>query len=160
MNHFLKLRVCALATIALAATACSPADSKGLPPDTALASSSVTSLPASSASAYIVSPVNGASVSSPFKVVFGLDGMGVAPAGTVKEGTGHHHLLINVDTLPDMTRPLPATDQIVHFGGGQTEALVTLPPGEHTLQLLLGDFAHIPHAEPVLSPKITVTVVE
>ncbi len=86
--------------------------------------------------------------------------MGVAPAGTVKDGTGHHHLLIDVDTLPDMSRPLPTTDQIIHFGGGQTETVVTLAPGKHTLQLLLGDYAHIPVDEEMLSPKITVTVAE
>ncbi len=163
MSHLLQLRLLVAAVCLLAVTACAPADSKtteSLPPDTALASSAVAALPAPMARTYIVSPVDGAEVLSTFKVVFGLDGMGVAPAGTVKEGTGHHHLLIDVDTLPDLSRPLPVTDQVVHFGGGQTEAQVTLAPGQHTLQLLLGDFAHIPHSKPVLSPKITITVVE
>ncbi len=160
MNRFTGL---VLAVSALAMTAgCSPEQAPaGAPPaNTALASADVAALTADSPRTYIISPVDGAKVTSPFKVVFGLDGMGVAPAGTVKEGTGHHHLLINLDALPDMSRPLPATEQVIHFGGGQTEAIVTLAPGEHTLQLLLGDFAHIPLGEDMLSPKITITVVE
>lgn len=107
---------------------------------------------------YIISPVDGATVKGTFKVKFGLSGMGVAPAGVDKENTGHHHLLINVDELPDLSKPLPATDQIKHFGGGQTETEITLPPGKHTLQLLLGNYLHIPHDKPVLSEKITITV--
>lgn len=109
-------------------------------------------------SVYIISPLDGAEVTSPVTVKFGLKGMGVAPAGVDKENTGHHHLLINVTDMPDMTRPLPATDQIKHFGGGQTETTIELPKGTHTLQLLLGDFAHRPHATPVMSKKITITV--
>ncbi len=108
--------------------------------------------------AYIISPQDGASVSGEFKVVFGLSGIGVAPAGVNKDNTGHHHLLINVEPLPDMHKPLPATDNIRHFGGGQTETTLSLPPGQHTLQLLLGDFAHRPHNKPVLSDRITITV--
>ncbi|GMG87665.1 DUF4399 domain-containing protein [Biformimicrobium ophioploci] len=107
---------------------------------------------------YIIEPVDGATVKGTFKVKFGLSGMGVAPAGVDKENTGHHHLLINIGELPDLTKPLPATDQIKHFGGGQTETEITLPPGKHTLQLLLGNFLHIPHDKPVLSEKITITV--
>ena len=84
--------------------------------------------------------------------------MGVAPAGTVRENTGHHHLLIDLDTPPPMDQPLPANDHIRHFGGGQTETELSLPPGTHTLQLLLGDQSHVPHNPPVLSDKITVTV--
>ncbi|NNF16251.1 MAG: DUF4399 domain-containing protein [Gammaproteobacteria bacterium] len=110
--------------------------------------------------AYIISPRNGASVNPTFKVIFGLSGMGVAPAGFDKEGTGHHHLLIDVAELPALDRPLPATDNIRHFGGGQTETTITLPPGKHTLQLLLGDYAHVPHTSPILSEVVTVTVVE
>lgn len=112
------------------------------------------------ARAYIIAPQHGESVPPTFTVKFGLSGMGVAPAGQNVEGTGHHHLLINVDQLPDLTRPLPTTDQVRHFGLGQTETVVTLPPGTHTLQLVLGDFAHIPHRNPVMSEKITIYVVE
>ncbi len=109
------------------------------------------------AKAYIVSPADGATVSNPVTVVFGLKGMGVAPAGTEKEKTGHHHLLINVDDV-SFDEPLPADDQHVHFGGGQTEVTLELPPGTHKLQILLGDHNHIPHDPPVMSEKITVTV--
>lgn len=110
------------------------------------------------AQVYFITPTNGQSVTQTFKVKFGLSGMGVAPAGTNREKTGHHHLLIDTDILPDMHRPLPATDKIKHFGGGQTETELSLPPGTHTLQLLLGNYAHIPHDKPVLSEKITITV--
>jgi hypothetical protein len=111
-----------------------------------------------SAKVYFITPTDGQTVTQTFKVKFGLSGMGVAPAGTNREKTGHHHILIDTDTLPDMQRPLPATDKIKHFGGGQTETELSLPPGQHTLQLLLGNYAHIPHDKPVLSEKITITV--
>ncbi len=107
---------------------------------------------------YFIEPADKQTVAKTFKVKFGLSGMGVAPSGTNRDNTGHHHLLIDVDTMPDMTRPLPASDNIRHFGGGQTETELTLSPGEHSLQLLLGNFAHIPHSQPVLSEKITIMV--
>jgi len=112
------------------------------------------------AEAYIQTPVDGDEVSSPFLVRFGLRGMGVAPAGVTVANTGHHHLLIDVDSLPPAAQSLPATDNIRHFGAGQTETELDLPPGEHTLQLVLGDALHIPHDPPVMSEKITITVVE
>jgi hypothetical protein len=107
---------------------------------------------------YIVSPKDGAKIKGPVTVVFGLKGMGIAPAGIKLDATGHHHLLIDTDPPTDLAAPLPATDKIVHFGKGQTETTVTLAPGKHTLQLLLGDYLHIPHATPLLSRKITITV--
>jgi hypothetical protein len=110
------------------------------------------------AAVYFITPANGDTVSQTFKIRFGLSGMGVAPAGTVRDNTGHHHLLIDVGELPAMDGPLPATDNIKHFGGGQTETELTLAPGIHTLQLLLGNYAHVPHAKPVLSDKISITV--
>ena len=110
------------------------------------------------AKVYIISPKNGDTVTSPFVVQFGLKGMGVAPAAVNTANTGHHHLLIDLPKLPDMTMPLPTTDNVKHFGGGQTEAELTLPPGSHTLQLLVGDYLHTPHDAPVLSEKITITV--
>jgi hypothetical protein len=110
------------------------------------------------AEAYIISPKDGAKLSSPFVVQFGLKGMGIAPAGIKFDNTGHHHLLIDTDAPADLGAPLPASDKVVHFGKGQTETTVTLPPGKHTLQLLLGDFGHVPHNPPVMSKKITVTV--
>lgn len=107
---------------------------------------------------YIISPSDGETVSSPVTVQFGLKGMGVAPAGVNKEKTGHHHLLIDVKKLPAMDKPVPSDENHRHFGGGQTEAMIDLPPGEHTLQLLLGDMNHIPHKPPVISKKITIRV--
>jgi hypothetical protein len=109
------------------------------------------------AKVYIIEPANGAEVSSPVRVVFGLAAMGVAPAGVNQTGTGHHHLLIDSPEI-DYTKPLPASEQVVHFGGGQTETSVELKPGTHTLQLLLGDWKHQPHNPPVQSEKITITV--
>ena len=105
---------------------------------------------------YIVSPANGATVERTFTVVFGLSGMGVAPAGIEMPNTGHHHLLINKDSLPAAGQPLGG--DVMHFGLGQTETTVTLEPGTHTLQLVLGDHLHVPHNPPVMSEKITVTV--
>ncbi|WP_461520493.1 DUF4399 domain-containing protein [Porticoccus sp.] len=110
------------------------------------------------AKAYIISPADGAMVTSPVTVQFGLSGIGVAPAGTEKEKTGHHHLLIDVKELPDMSSPIPADEHHRHFGGGQTEVTVELAPGQHTLQLLLGDHQHVPHNPPVLSEPVTITV--
>jgi len=113
---------------------------------------------AAGAEVYIISPKNGAKVTSPFVVQFGLKGMGIAPAGVKIENTGHHHLLIDTDPPADASAPLPASDKVVHFGKGQTETTLTLPPGKHTLQLLLGDAGHVPHNPQVISKKITITV--
>ncbi|HYB66554.1 MAG TPA: DUF4399 domain-containing protein [Steroidobacteraceae bacterium] len=111
------------------------------------------------AEAYIISPKNGAKVKSPVRVQFGLNPlMGIAPAGVKFDNTGHHHLLIDTEAPADMAAPLPSTDNIKHFGKGQTETSLTLPPGKHTLQLILGDQNHIPHDPPVISKKITITV--
>ncbi|PXX89569.1 rod shape-determining protein RodA [Marinobacter vulgaris] len=110
------------------------------------------------AAVYFVTPLDGQTVSSPLTVRFGLEGLGVAPAGVEREGTGHHHLLVDVDELPPLDEPVPADDRHIHFGGGQTQTTVELSPGEHTLQLLVGDHLHIPHEPPVMSEKITVTV--
>jgi hypothetical protein len=110
------------------------------------------------ASVYFIEPIDGAVVPTTFTVKFGLKGMGIAPAGTDIAGTGHHHLLIDQAAPADMTVPLPATDQIKHFGKGQTETEVTLPPGKHTLQLVFANYLHIPHAPPVVSKVITITV--
>jgi hypothetical protein len=110
-----------------------------------------------SAKAYIVSPADGAVVGNPFTVIFGLTDMGVAPAGVERLDTGHHHLLIDTD-MPYLDEPIPSNDHHIHFGGGQTEIRLELPPGEHTLQLLMGDLNHIPHDPPVMSKTITITV--
>ena len=106
---------------------------------------------------YIVSPADGATVSSPVTVVFGLKGMGVAPAGTENDKTGHHHLIVDAP-LPPLGEPIPADERHIHFGGGQTEYTIELAPGSHTLQLLLGDLNHVPHDPVVASEPITITV--
>lgn len=106
----------------------------------------------------ILSPEDGASVTSPVTVEFGLEGMEVAEAGSGQANAGHHHLLVDLDELPPMNAPLPSTEQVIHFGGGQTSTELELEPGEHTLQLLVGDSIHVPHEPPVMSEKITITV--
>jgi hypothetical protein len=113
---------------------------------------------AEGAAVYFQSPRDGETVSSPFVVRFGLKGMGIAPAGVDQPNTGHHHLLVDLDKVPDFNGALPVTDNIRHFGAGQTETELKLPPGKHTLQLVLGDYLHIPHDKPVVSEKITITV--
>lgn len=106
---------------------------------------------------YFVSPQDGSEVTNPVTVRFGLSGMGVAPAGVEKEKTGHHHLIVDAE-IPDLDKPIPSDANYRHYGGGQTEVVLELSPGQHTLQLLLGDFTHIPHNPPVTSGKITITV--
>jgi hypothetical protein len=112
------------------------------------------------AKVFIVSPKNGAKVTNPVVVKFGIKGMTLAPAGTKLENSGHHHLLIDTDPPADLSQPLPVSDKVVHFGKAQTETTLTLTPGKHTLQLLLGDQNHIPHNPPVISKKITITVTQ
>lgn len=106
---------------------------------------------------YFITPADGDVVKGPVTVRFGLRGMGVAPAGTVAEGTGHHHLVVDAP-LPPAGQPIPNDANHLHFGKGQTETVLTLPPGKHTLQLLLGDHSHIPHEPIVASQVITITV--
>ena len=111
------------------------------------------------AQVYFVGLSDGATVSNPVTLHFGLKGMGVAPAGIQMENTGHHHLFIDTALPTDLTKPIPAVaDKIVHFGKGQTETTLTLTPGKHTLQLLLGDYNHTPHNPAVMSKKITINV--
>jgi Domain of unknown function (DUF4399) len=109
------------------------------------------------AKVFITEPKDGATVSSPVAVKFGIEGMDVAPAGTEKANSGHHHLIVD-GTVADMKAAIPADDNHKHFGKGQTEATVELKPGEHTLQLVLGDHNHVPHNPPVVSPVIKITV--
>ena len=112
------------------------------------------------AKVYFIEPLDGQTISAELTVKFGLSGMGVAPAGVNVENTGHHHLLIDIpgDILPELTQPLPANEHIKHFGMGQTQTTIKLEPGRHTLQLLLGNYLHIPHDKPVLSEKIIIQV--
>jgi hypothetical protein len=112
----------------------------------------------------IILPRDGKTVKGPVRVAFGIKGMGVCPAGLVlpdgkpKENTGHHHLLVDTEKLPSLGLPLVSSKTLLHFGGGQTEVTLDLPPGKHTLQLVFADYAHIPHNPPVVSKKITITV--
>jgi hypothetical protein len=117
------------------------------------------------AAVYFVGLENGAVVQSPVTVRFGLMGMGVAPAEVAAENTGHHHLLVDRAPFGDgefgaeeLTLAIPEDDNHRHFGKGQTEVVLELPPGEHTLQLVLGDAGHVPHVPPVMSEQITITV--
>jgi hypothetical protein len=117
------------------------------------------------AKVYFINLSDGDTVSSPVTVLFGLDGMGVAPAGTERDNTGHHHILLNrpplgegPDGAEELQYGLPADDNHIHFGGGQTQTTLDLEPGQHTLQLVLGDLNHAPHVTPVTSDMITIIV--
>ena len=131
-----------------------------------LAAASLASLPAladrtpspAGAEVYIVSPKDGAKVKSPVTVVFGLKGMGVAPAGIKFDNTGHHHLLVDTDLPTDLSQPLAANEHSLHFGKGQTETSLTLPPGKHTLQLVFADASHLPFAPTLVSKPVRITV--
>ena len=107
---------------------------------------------------FFINLSDGQSVTSPVTVRFGINGMSIVPAGINKPMSGHHHLLINLENLPDMTKPIPADKNHLHFGKGQTETIIELPKGKHSLQLLLGNYIHVPHKVPFLSEKIEIIV--
>jgi len=108
---------------------------------------------------YFINLEDGDRVESPFLIQFGLSGMGIAPAGTDRANTGHHHLLINVNEI-DLSKPIPSSSNHIHFGGGQTESLVDLMPGDYSIQLVLGDMTHTPHNPPIISQRINITVID
>ena len=108
---------------------------------------------------YFINLEDGDRVESPFLIQFGLSGMGIAPAGTDRSNTGHHHLLINVDDI-DLSKPIPSSSNHIHFGGGQTESLVDLMPGNYSMQLVLGDMTHTPHNPPIISQRVNITVID
>ena len=110
------------------------------------------------AQVYIISPKNNEIVTNPIKIIFGVSGMKIVPAGVDENFSGHHHLLINVKELPDLSKPIPSDKNHLHFGKGQNVAEINLQKGKHTLQLLLGDYMHVPHVKPIYSDKITITV--
>ena len=112
---------------------------------------------ASGATVFFISPADGETVSNPVRVVFGIEGMDVVAAGTDAPHSGHHHLLID-SGLPDLGLPIPKDENHIHFGDGSTETEITLEPGQHTLQMLLGDHLHIPHDPPLISDQITILV--
>jgi len=110
---------------------------------------------------YIISPKSGATVTSPVTIKFGHKGLTIAPAGDKSPDSGHFHLLIDQALPADLSVPLPANEHILHYGKAQTEATLDaskLPPGKHTLQLVMGDGSHIPHSPALVSKKITITV--
>ena len=108
---------------------------------------------------YFINLEDGDRVESPFLIQFGLSGMGIAPAGTDRSNTGHHHLLINVNEI-DLSKPIPSSSSHIHFGGGQTESLIDLMPGDYSMQLVLGDMTHTPHNPPIISQRINITVID
>jgi len=117
--------------------------------------------PPAGAKVYFLGLKDGSVVKSPFKVKFGIKGFGITPAGTTgkqRHTAGHHHLLIDVEQLPDLEEAIPRDAHHIHFDQGETEAMLTLPPGQHTLQLLLGDEQHEPQDPSLLSDKIRITV--
>lgn len=143
-----------------------PSEQAGQPPASQVPQSSpsiavdpsLVSTSPDNADVFILEPGDGTTVSSPVTVKFGITNMSVAKAGDNQPNSGHHHLLIDLEELPPLDAPLPATDQLIHFGGAQTQTTIELDPGQHTLQLLLGNYLHIPHDKPVVSKKITITV--
>ena len=114
--------------------------------------------PAKDALLYFIWPQNGATIKGGFWCRFGLRNMGVTHAGDDYQNSGHHHLLIDVNEPLDLNEPIPQDKNHLHFGAGQTEARLELPPGRHTLQLVLGDAKHYPFKPPLVSEKITITV--
>jgi hypothetical protein len=144
----MKRLLLAVALAALAAGSFAAKAPTGLP---------VTKAPAG-AEVYIISPLDGQVVGQDVLVEFGLKGMGVAPAGVKKEGTGHHHLLVDVTEMPAAGKPIAKDEQHIHFGNGQTETMLHLAPGKHTLQLELADENHIPFDPPIVSQPISITV--
>ena len=107
---------------------------------------------------YFITPSDGITTTNPVKIKFGTTGINIVPAGVDMPDSGHHHLLINVDKLPNMKLPIPADENHIHFGAGQTETTINLPKGKHTLQLLLGNHIHVPHDNPLISERIEIIV--
>lgn len=117
--------------------------------------------PPQHARVYFIEPTDNSVVRSPFKVRFGIEGFGITPAGTVgrrRHTAGHHHLLVDVEQLPELDSPVPRDARHLHFDRGETETVLDLPPGRHTLQLLLGDEQHEPQDPPLLSDRIMIIV--
>jgi hypothetical protein len=164
----MRLTLFAASILAIAAlSACSPqqaaAPTSAAPDESALAARDAEDVKPHAdqgPGVYFVNLRDGETVTSPFRVVFGLYGMGIAPAGVDKPNTGHHHLLVDMEMTPEeMAGTIPNDEHHIHYGAGLTETVLTLPPGQHTLQLLFGDKDHVPHKPNALeSQKITITV--
>ena len=161
----MKNRILPVLAFVLAITACGekPAEeaTAEVPAEAAADVPAAVELPrspsAEGARVFFISPADGDTVTSPVRIEFGIEGMAVAPAGTDAPHSGHHHLLIDTG-LPEMGQPIPANANHVHFGDGRTETEIELEPGQHTLQMLLGDHLHIPHDPPLVSDVITISV--
>ena len=158
----MKLQTIVLGSLLLALGACTekPAQEPAAAAGPATSPAPVAmqrSASADGARVFFITPADGATVSNPIKIEFGIDGMEVVKAGNDQPHSGHHHLLIDTG-LPDLGLPIPADEHHVHFGDGRTATEISLPPGEHTLQMLLGDHLHIPHDPPLMSDVIRVTV--
>ncbi len=164
LKHSALLVVCGLLSACGQQEPAAPAAPAAAPPPAAApapppAPAGLTRKPApAGAMAYIIEPADGARVTSPVRVVFGLKGIGVAPAGVDRNDAGHHHLLVDAPLPTDLGLPIANDEQHRHFGGGQTEVELTLAPGRHTLQMLLGDHLHIPHEPPIASSVVTIEV--
>jgi hypothetical protein len=157
-NHVVIVSLAAL----IAGCSEEPAEQSSTSPETAALQVESAKGPARSESAenaavYFVSPVDGDTLSNPVTIEFGISGMDVVRAGVEQPNSGHHHLLIDTE-LPDLSLPIPADQNHIHFGDGSTSTEITLPPGQHTLQMLLGDHLHFPHNPPLSSATITITV--
>jgi len=158
----MKIQILMLSIVILGLGACTekPADEPTATVEPAAAPSPITmqrTASAEGARVFFITPADGATVTNPISVEFGVEGMEVVKAGTNQPHSGHHHLLIDTD-LPDLGLPIPADEHHVHFGDGRTATEISLPPGEHSLQMLLGDHLHIPHDPPLMSEVIRVTV--
>lgn len=158
----MKIQTLLLSSLILGLGACTdkPAEEPTTAIDPATPAEPVTmqrTASADGARVFFITPADGATVSNPISIEFGVEGMEVVKAGNDLPHSGHHHLLIDTD-LPDLGLPIPADEHHVHFGDGRTATEISLPPGEHTLQMLLGDHLHVPHDPPLMSEVIRVTV--
>jgi hypothetical protein len=158
MNYPTRLIFACLVALALQSCGREETDSTTAPAASAPAAVAMPRSPAPpGATVFLITPLDGQTVSSPVTVKFGISGIALAPAGDMTPNTGHHHLLVDVE-LSDPTVPIPSDAQHLHFGKGQTETVLELPPGEHRLQLVLGDANHVPHDPPIVSAPVTITV--
>lgn len=163
----MKPRHLLLSGLAIALSACGDktvdesTDVAAVPSAAAEASAESVGLPrtgsAEGASVFFITPQDGSAVGNQIHIEFGISGMEVVKAGNNQPNSGHHHLLIDTG-LPDVNLPIPADEHHIHFGDGSTVTEISLAPGEHTLQMLLGDHLHIPHEPPLVSEVITITV--
>ncbi len=159
------MRIMFVCTLAFALVACGGEAQESVDTSAAVEEQPAVAAPAAlprsesaeGARVFFISPADGDTVSNPVRVEFGVAGMDIVPAGQDQQHSGHHHLLIDTG-LPDLGLPIPMDDQHKHFGDGSTATEIALEPGEHTLQMLLGDHLHIPHDPPLVSDTITITV--